>query len=255
MGIGLGFAIARVRWARMSLPGRREHPLLSNRRLDILTAVLLALATGLIFLLVGVDGTRGRVQSVDDWFLRVMVSNRAEPFTAVAKVFNFLGIAAVTVPVRLVVAGYLAWRRRWWHFSAFVLAMIVSEALIGPLKGLFERPRPPVSLALVATSGASFPSGHAVAASVTVVAIVLALFPAGPRRWAWGLSAALFSFVMAVSRAYLAAHWLSDAAAGTLLGTTVALSCALVVQWVRDERESRRATTPQQASVPSRQMP
>jgi membrane-associated phospholipid phosphatase len=238
----------------MSLSRGAEHPLLSNRRLDVLTEAFLALATTLIFLLVGLDGTRERVQIVDDWFLRVMISNRAAPFTYVAKVFNFLGIAAVTLPVRLVVAGYLAWRRRWWHFSAFVLAMIVSEALIGPLKGLFDRPRPPVSLALVATSGGSFPSGHAVAASVTVVAIVLALFPAGPHRWGWGLAAGLFSFVMGVSRAYLAAHWLSDAAAGTLLGTTVALGSALVVQWIRDEREPRGATTPKQAPVPSRRL-
>lgn len=228
----------------MGLPRRNEHALLSNRWRDVLIAAVLAFATALIFVLVGLDVTRGWVQRIDDWFLRVMVSNRAGPLNVAARVLNFLGIVAVTLPVRLVVAGFLAWRRRWWHFSAFVLAMIVSEAMIGPLKSLFDRPRPPVSLALVATSGASFPSGHAVAASVTVVAIVLALFPAGPHRWGWGVAAALFSFVMAVSRAYLAAHWLSDAVAGTLLGTTVALGSALVVQWVRDEQESRRAGHP-----------
>jgi hypothetical protein len=34
--------------------------------------------------------------------------------------------------------------------------------------------------------------------------------------------------LMALSRAYLAAHWLSDAAAGILLGTSCALLTALV---------------------------
>jgi undecaprenyl-diphosphatase len=168
-----------------------------------------------------------------------MVSHRSHTLTAVAKVFNFLGVAAVTLPIRVAVAGYLAFRRRWWHFFAFVLAMVVSEVLIGTLKALYGRPRPPASLALVHTSGGSFPSGHAVAASVTVVAIVLALLPAGRHRLAWGAAAALFSFVMALSRAYLAAHWLSDAVAGTLLGTTVALCAALLVQWIRDVREAR----------------
>jgi undecaprenyl-diphosphatase len=80
-----------------------------------------------------------------------------------------------------------------------------------------------------------------VAASVTVVAIVIALFPEGRRRFAWGVAAAVFSFVMALSRAYLAAHWLSDALGGALLGTTVALDSALVVQEFWDWRIARRS--------------
>jgi membrane-associated phospholipid phosphatase len=38
---------------------------------------------------------------------------------------------------------------------------------------------------------------------------------------------------MALSRAYLAAHWLSDAIAGVLLGTSCALVMALVVHFIR----------------------
>ena len=211
----------------MSLALRAEHPLLTNRRRDLATAVLLALATAVVFLLVGMHATHPWVQWIDDRFLRTMLSNRRGPLTAAAKVFNFLGLVAVTLTVRIAVAAFLAFRRRWWHFSAFVLAMVASEVLIGTLKGVYDRPRPPARLALVSTNGASFPSGHAVAASVTVVALVLALFPAGPHRWGWGVAAALFSFVMAISRAYLAAHWLSDAVAGTLLGITVALGSAM----------------------------
>lgn len=214
-----------------------EHSLVSAWRRDLLTSVLLSVATAFVFLSVGLDVTRGWVQGIDDRFLRVMLSNRTQASTDIAKVFNLLGVAAVTFPIRVVVAGYLALRRRWWHLSAFVLAVVASEVLIGTLKAAYARPRPPVSLALVDTSGGSFPSGHAVAASVTVVAVVLALFPAGSHRWVWGAAAVLFSFVMALSRAYLAAHWLSDALAGTLLGTTVALGSALTVQWIRDLRE------------------
>jgi membrane-associated phospholipid phosphatase len=223
----------------MSLATREEHPLLSATGRDLLTGAFLALATALVFLAVGLHATHGWVQNVDDRFLRVIASHRTSALTVVAKVFNLLGVAAVTFPIRIVVAGYLAFRRRWWHFSAFVLAMVVSEVLIGTLKAVYERPRPPANLALVHTSGGSFPSGHAVAASVTVVAVVLALFPAGRHRVGWGVAAALFSFVMALSRAYLAAHWLSDAIAGTLLGTTVALGSALLVQWIRDVMEAR----------------
>jgi undecaprenyl-diphosphatase len=160
----------------------------------------------------------------------------------IAKVLNVLGLVYVTLPVRLAVTGYLVWKRRWWHVAAFVSAMVVSELLIGPLKTLYDRPRPPLADALVHTTGASMPSGHAVAASVTTVAIVIALFPDGPRRFWWGVGAAAFSFFMALSRAYLAAHWLTDAIAGTLLGVSVAVDCALVVQEIWDAQVRRHAT-------------
>ena len=115
---------------------------------------------------------------------------------------------------------------------------MASEVLIGSLKGSYDRARPPGSL--VATSGASFPSGHAIAASVTVVAAVIALVPAGRRRVGWGAAAAAFSIVMGLSRAYLGAHWLSDAIAGIGLGT----SCALVTALVTDQFQRRRNRGP-----------
>jgi undecaprenyl-diphosphatase len=134
--------------------------------------------------------------------------------------------------VRIALAGFLAVRRRWWHLAAFAAAIVLSEVLIGSLKGIYDRTRPPGSL--VATSGASFPSGHAIAASVTVVAAVIALVPAG-RRTVWGAAAVAFSIVMGLSRAYLAAHWLSDATAGILLGT----SCALITALITDQFQRR----------------
>ena len=202
-------------------------------------AVALAVATAGVFLLVALSQTHDDVQRLDDAFLRTMASHRAGVSTVVAKGLNVLGAVAVTLPVRITAAVYLAFRRRWWHLAAFVGAMVVSEILIGPLKSVYDRTRPPHPL--VPTSGSSFPSGHAVAASVTVVALVIAFFPTGRQRAVWGVAATVFSFAMALSRAYLAAHWLSDALAGTLLGVTVALTAALAVQTVRNRVERGRA--------------
>ncbi len=118
------------------------------------------------------------------------------------------------------------------------------------LKGLYDRARPPGSL--VATSGASFPSGHAVAASVTVAASVSALVPAGRRRVMWGAAAVAFSILMGLSRAYLGAHWLSDATAGILLGTSCALLAALAAGLLqqRQRRQQQPAGTQRPAGVP-----
>jgi undecaprenyl-diphosphatase len=184
------------------------------------------------------------VQKVDDAYLRTMVGVRNAPFTAVAKLLDVLGLIYITLPVRIAIAGYLALRRRWWHFAAFVGAIVLSEALIGILKGVYARPRPLGSL--VATSGASFPSGHAVAASVTVVAAVIALVPSG-RRYAWGTAALAFSILMGLSRGYLGAHWLSDALAGVLLGGSSALVAAWAVQLVRNRRSHTQVATAQEA--------
>ena len=214
-----------------------EQQLLTESGRDIVVVTLVVAVTAGLFAVMADHGMMSRIQRLDDAWLRLMISGRAGPLTALAKIFNILGLVYVTLPVRIAVAGFLAVRRQWWHLSAFVAAVVLSEALIGVLKGSYDRARPPGSL--VATSGASFPSGHAVAASVTVVAVVIALVPAG-RRTPWALAAALFSILMGLSRGYLGAHWLSDAAAGLLLGTSCALLTALLVSRLQRQRGSRR---------------
>ena len=222
----------------MSRVSRPEEPVLAAPGRDAaVTAVVLAL-TAVVFALVADHGVLAHIQRADDAWLRLMVSGRSAPVTAIAKFFNLLGLVYVTLPVRIVIAGWLALRRRWWHLAAFVSAVVLSEILIGGLKGVYDRARPPGSL--VATSGASFPSGHSIAASVTVVAAVIALVPPGRARAAWGAAAAGFSVLMALSRAYLGAHWLSDAIAGVLLGTSCALLAAVVVNVLQRRRTADR---------------
>ncbi len=226
-----------------------EEALLAHpRRAAFLTAGVMAL-TAVVFALAASHGALARIQRLDDAWLRLMISGRAPPLTAIAKVFNVLGLVYVTLPARIALAGYLALRRRWWHLAAFTAAVVLSEALIGPLKDSYDRARPPGSL--VATSGASFPSGHAVAASVTVVAAVIALVPAGRQRAWWGAVAVTFSILMGLSRAYLAAHWLSDATAGILLGTSCALLTALIADLLQRQQQHRWRLPERNARPPS----
>jgi membrane-associated phospholipid phosphatase len=235
---------------RAAMARPEEESLLGRpRQAALLTAGVVAV-TAVVFVLVADHGTLARIQRLDDAWLRLMVSGRAPPLTAIAKVFNVLGLVYVTLPVRIALAGFLALRRRWWHLAAFASAIVLSEVLIGSLKGVYDRARPPGPL--VATSGASFPSGHAIAASVTVVAAVIALVPPGRRRVLWGAAAVAFSIMMGLSRAYLAAHWLSDATAGILLGTSCALITALAAdQFQRWHNKGQRpAGVQRRAGVP-----
>ena len=90
-------------------PARRQEDALLGRprRAALLTAGVVVL-TAVVFALVADHGTLAGIQRLDDAWLRLMISGRAPPLTAIAKVFNVLGLVYVTLPVRIVLAGFLA---------------------------------------------------------------------------------------------------------------------------------------------------
>lgn len=172
------------------------------------------------------------IGEIDQVAYDAAVKIRITPLTWLALTLSVLGGGLVTIPLRLLTAGFLGVRRRWLHLITFVLTWAIAEASIYALKAWFQRGRPPEPL--VETRGFSFPSGHAMGVSATTVALVLALIPAGPARRRWGWAAVGYSFVMSISRVYLGAHWLSDVVVGTLLGAGIAIAVAALVTEVRD---------------------
>jgi membrane-associated phospholipid phosphatase len=72
---------------------------------------------------------------------------------------------------------------------------------------------------------------------VTAVGLVVVLLPPGPSRWRWEVRAVIFAFLMALSRVYLRAHWLSDVVAGGLLGAGLALGWPALLQAIRGRRD------------------
>jgi hypothetical protein len=107
---------ARGRMPAMSRPGApgRAEPVLvvAPGRDAAITAVVVAL-TACAFAAVADHGTLASIQRLDDAWLRLMISGRVTPLTAIAKIFNVLGHEYVTLPVRIAVAVLLA-LRRWW---------------------------------------------------------------------------------------------------------------------------------------------
>lgn len=131
------------RMTRPATARRQEDALLARPRLAaFLTAGVLAV-TAVVFALAADHGTLARIQRLDDAWLRLMISGREPALTAIAKVFNVLGLVYVTLPVRIVLAGFLALRRRWWHLAAFAAAIVLSEALTARSKGSSTGPGRP----------------------------------------------------------------------------------------------------------------
>ena len=223
--------------------------MLENHRRALIWSVVLA--GGLLFVLAAVgrhppsEAPKTTVPFVGEWDQSVfhfMDDIRDSILTGIAKVLSFVGSGVVTIPLRIVVAGWLLFRRHWRALVAWLLTWGFAELALALAKPFFHRGRPPVPL--VDTVGYSFPSGHAVAGASIAVALVLVLLPPGSRRRGWEFGAAGFAFAMALSRVYLNAHWFSDVVAGVLLGTSVALGAAAIVTEARDvwlRRASRRA--------------
>jgi undecaprenyl-diphosphatase len=101
-------------------------------------------------------------------------------------------------------------------------AYFVATGIDSVVKGLFERPRPPlvdpaVHPLVAVPHSYSMPSGHAATAFAAAVAVGLV----HPRlRWPLLVLAAL----VAISRVWLGVHYLSDVLAGAALGSAVALA-------------------------------
>jgi undecaprenyl-diphosphatase len=204
---------------------------IGNHRRALVLAVALLGAACVLGALVAIPATLREVQNVDDAVRRLAVHAENRPTTLIAEGFSFLGGTWVNWSIRVAALIVLALRRQFVQLTAFALAVVTSEILIGTLKAAFGRARPPG--ALIGTSGATFPSGHAVAGAITAVGLVLVLLPPGPARWRWEARAVLFAFLMALSRVYLRAHWLSDAVAGGLLGGGLALGFPALLQTIR----------------------
>jgi membrane-associated phospholipid phosphatase len=218
----------------MTAPARVEHLMFERRVHALVVGLVLLFVAAVMTVLIAINPPASVFQGIDDRWLNWMISLRTEWLTRLAKIMSVAGSVKVTLPLRLLIVAVLCGHRRWLQLGAFAGAVITSELCIGPLKAIVDRPRPPNPL--IGTSGASFPSGHAIASAVTAFGLVVALLHVSRRRWiAIGLAAA-FAGLMALSRTYLAAHWLTDTVAGVCIGTGLALVWPASLELARSRR-------------------
>jgi len=219
----------------------RDHQhlhLFRDHRWAVAGAAALCALAGALFTVMAVDASL--VQPLDDWWRERMVAGEASWITLLAMVLDVLGRAVVTWPLRIGVAILLGVRRYWVLLGYWVGTALVSELAVGFFKSAYDRRRPPQSL--VETTGGSFPSGHAVVGAAIAIALVIVLFAPGAHRRVWEVRAGLFAFIMAMSRVYLRAHWLSDAVAGLLFGAATALAFGAIADALRGRyRADRKA--------------
>ncbi len=185
----------------------------------VIALALLALVAALAHrgLLSWDEPLRARLREVD-----------SNAFAELMQAFSGLGsrvlIAAVMVPTALA-----AWRRCKQLAVVLVAAFPVALALEVILKAVVDRPRPPLALGF----GASFPSGHVLAATAFWGLLPPLTFLVTRSRRAWSLSVVIVALALVgvgASRVYVGAHWPSDVIGSYLAGAVFLLTAEWVVR-------------------------
>lgn len=154
----------------------------------------------------------------------------------VARDITSLGGTAVLTLVTIATLGFLLMTRK--HGAALLVAVSIAGGtlLSTLLKSGFDRPRPDLVPHGVEVSSASFPSGHAMLATVTYLTLAALLVQVQEQRGvqiyllAWGM---LLSLLIGASRIFLGVHWPTDVLAGWCVGAAWALLCASVALWLQ----------------------
>lgn len=152
-------------------------------------------------------------------------------------------IAAMTV-WSVLFGLVLAKLREWYWLLTLALAMAGGTALNVLLKYAYERARPHFDDPWVTLSTFSFPSGHTAAATL-FYGVLAAFLVSRSRKWherAGCVTAAiLLVALVAASRIYLGAHYLSDVAAAACSSTVWLVLCLNGVHGlVRRRMDQRR---------------
>ena len=142
-----------------------------------------------------------------------------------------LGSAAVLLLLTGLILGFLCLRRKYRVVALLAGATVGGQILNTVLKNAFERVRPEAALRLVEVTSTSFPSGHAMAASIFYLTVGLVLARMAPRRREkiyFVATALLLTGVVGCSRVYLGVHYPTDVLAGWAAGGSWALLCCYV---------------------------
>ncbi len=134
-----------------------------------------------------------------------------------------VGASAFLVPVGVV--GGLLWRWRrgdWFVLSVLGGSYLGASVLFNTTKRIVARARPAADIAFNPETGLAFPSGHTTDAAAFYTALgllALAAVSVWAARVAVGTATAAVVLLVATSRLYLGAHWLTDVVVGAALGS------------------------------------
>lgn len=141
----------------------------------------------------------------------------------VLRVLEVVSLLAKPITLWVIVAVAVAflWRPGRHRICVFLVVTSLGGGLIDTVaKVAIDRPRPVVDHPVAMAFGKSFPSGHAMGATVVYGALLVAFWAILAPRWRGRALVATVVLVLAVgtSRLFLGVHFLTDVVGGFLLG-------------------------------------
>ena len=215
---------------------------LGAHEVGALIAVFLCAGFVLAFGTIAEEVLEGETHQLDMAVLMAVRTpgNPADPlgppwFEEMMRDLTALGSYAFIVIVVVATTGYLLLVRKP-ALAVFTVAAVAGGTLLSNLLKMgFDRPRPDLEHAARVFTP-SFPSGHAMLSAVTFLTLG-ALLTRVNVDWRVKLYflalAVLLTFLVGISRVYLAVHYPSDVIAGWCVGSAWALWCWAVALWLQ----------------------
>jgi undecaprenyl-diphosphatase len=185
----------------------------------------------------------GGTQAFDEAILRWMSAHHSKALTSTMLEITTLGTGTVLLMIVCVAALFLTLTNH--KYSALLLLVATGGGLLLDmvLKLHFNRPRPHVFIWGTQAFGSSFPSGHAMGATITysmVAYLAARLHRRAWARWLTMLVALLVILLIGVSRMYLGVHYPSDVLAGFIMGLAWAAFCMATLEAIQRFADRRR---------------
>ena len=180
--------------------------------------------------------SRGYTQPFDDAVLRWMQRHQTPWLESAMLEITMLGTWIVVLSIVSIAALFLWLTRHRYSAALLLVATAGGIGLNNILKVGFSRPRPHVFEWGTTVASWSFPSGHAMSATVvymTVAYLAARLQKRHVARLATLAVAAVIVAAICFSRLYLGVHYPSDVLAGVIIGLSWAAFCMATLEAIQ----------------------
>lgn len=214
---------------------------LSGRiELTVLASIIAVAICGFVFAELAEEVMEGESHAFDTAILLALRSaaDTADPLgprwlEEMARDVTAFGGTGILIFFTLATVYYLFLIGKQRHAVLVFVATASGWLLSSALKMGFDRPRPDLVPHGAYVETASFPSGHAMMASLTYFTLAALIARAHPQIHAKLFVLSLASIIVVlvgISRVYLGVHWPTDVIAGWTVGPAWALLCWLIAR-------------------------